>query len=181
MMLIPTALMLLVLVQSAAGACPSTVCKADFSNALGGPVDCCKWDYNKGKCVWGGTPVSWNLQRTCTEGGKTFAVLVSNNFQGPPGGSPECRCNNPQATQPSVLQACITLKPRVDMDITGSDIPCKSNNFCQICGSPEDVKNACMQDNRCVAFSYEPSTSCGYLKAAPLFKERKGWVTYARD
>lgn len=48
--------------------------------------------------------MSWNLQRTCTEGGKTFAVLVSNNFQGPPGGSPECRCNNPQATQPSVLQ-----------------------------------------------------------------------------
>ena len=42
------------------------------------------------------------------------------------------------------------MKPRVDMDISGQDIPCKSNQFCQVCGSIEDVKNACMQDNRCV-------------------------------
>lgn len=40
------------------------------------------------------------------------------------------------------------MKPRADMDISGQDIPCKSNQFCQVCGSVEDVKNACMQDNR---------------------------------
>lgn len=34
---------------------------------------------------------------------------------------------------------------------------------------------------RCVAFSYEQSTSCGYLKTAPFYKERKGWVAYTRD
>jgi hypothetical protein len=49
------------------------------------------------------------------------------------------------------LQACISMKPRVDMDISGSDIPCKSNQFCQVCGGLETVKNGCMQDNRCVA------------------------------
>jgi hypothetical protein len=49
-----------------------------------------------------------------------------------------------------LLQACISMKPRVDMDISGSDIPCKSNQFCQVCGGLETVKNGCMQDNRCV-------------------------------
>lgn len=49
---------------------------------------------------------------------------------------------------PVFLQACISMKPRVDMDISGQDIACKSNQFCQVCGSVEDVKNACMQDNR---------------------------------
>lgn len=35
-----------------AQSCPSQICKADFANAMGGPIDCCKWDYNKGTCRW---------------------------------------------------------------------------------------------------------------------------------
>lgn len=38
--------------QAAAQTCPSTVCNAYFANAMGGPMDCCKWDYNKGPCRW---------------------------------------------------------------------------------------------------------------------------------
>lgn len=165
--------------QAAAQSCPSTPCKADF-NAQGGYIDCCKWDYNKGTCRWAGTPVSFRLVRTCAQDGKTYPVLTQSNTQGPPGPT-ECRCPNAQGPQLQVLQACISMKPRADMDISGQDIACKSNQFCQVCGSVEEVKNACMQDNRCVAFSYEQSTSCGYLKTAPFYKERKGWVAYTRD
>jgi hypothetical protein len=40
---------------------------------------------------------------------------------------------------------------------------------------------ASMHPCRCVAFTFEPSTGCGYLKSAPFYKERTGWVAYTRD
>ena len=54
------AAVLAVLAQQAAAQCPSNnICQARFDNLPGGPVDCCKWDYTKGKCFWG----SWREQK----------------------------------------------------------------------------------------------------------------------
>lgn len=165
------------------GQCPAETCQAAYE-VLSGPVDCCTHDYSKGKCAWAGTPVSWTRVRICNQEGSNYAVLTRSNFQGPPGGSPECRCSSPMRTQasfPSVLQACVSLKSRQNTDIVGNDIPCQSNDFCQISGGLDRVKEACMANNRCVAFSFEPSTGIGYLKSAPYTSSRPGWVSYTRD
>jgi hypothetical protein len=60
-------------------------------------------------------------------------------------------CPPPSPCPVILLQACITMKPRAGMDISGQDIPCKSNGFCQVCGGMDAIKEACMQDNRCAA------------------------------
>jgi hypothetical protein len=66
---------LAVLAQQAAAQCPSNnICQARFDNLPGGPVDCCKWDYTKGKCFWGSTPVSWTRVRVCNQEGKNYEV-----------------------------------------------------------------------------------------------------------
>jgi hypothetical protein len=99
-------LLLLGLLRSAVAVppCPSKICNAAFSNAQGGPIDCCKWDFNKGPCRWGGTPVSWRVVRTCSDAAKAYTVLTSSNSQGNPAGDGECRCNEPNGPQYAVAQ-----------------------------------------------------------------------------
>ncbi|GBF96612.1 hypothetical protein Rsub_09358 [Raphidocelis subcapitata] len=81
------------------GGCPSKQCNSYFSNAGGGPVDCCFHDYSKSdRCAWNGTPVSFRFVRNCEESSVGYTVLTQSNFQGPPGAN-ECRCQTPMANQ----------------------------------------------------------------------------------
>ncbi|KAF8066336.1 hypothetical protein HT031_002660 [Scenedesmus sp. PABB004] len=182
-------LALLALLGAAAGAaaqgCPSATCNAYFANAMGGPVDCCKNNFNSNaKCAWGGTPVSWRRTRTCTAGGANYDVLVQGNSQGPPG-STECRCSNPSVgTTPSAVvpvSMTVQLKPKADMDIPGNDIPCDKNAFCMVCGTLTDVKDACAARGRCVAFTWDAVNQCGYLKAGAGVAGKRGWTAYVRE
>eukprot|EP00775_Hariotina_reticulata_P008287 gene8287-8474_t len=151
----------------AADPCPSKVCEAYFGNAVGGPIDCCYWDYGKNpKCQWGGTPVSWTRPGTCVENGKTFNVLYKGNFQGDPNAKEYCKCKNdiPSVSGPSSITVCATLKARFGTDIKGNDLACDNLIYCKKCGGVDAVAKACGAVAKCAAFVMEDGTSCGYLK-----------------
>lgn len=190
-LLAATAVLVIVLAAGAAAqsSCPAQTCSAGH-NAAGGWKDCCQHDYKaESKCAWPGTPVSWTSTRTCTgSDGKSYYVLVQGNFQGPPSPSAECRCSNPTGAvspstkpAPAPIQMCVTLKPRQDSDIKGSDVACDGQSFCKVCGGLTAVQNRCINTPSCVALTFEPATQCGYLKsAAGSVSARAGWLVYSR-
>lgn len=158
--------------------CPATcsgLLSASFDNALGGPADCCKFDYSKGRtCSWGGTPVSFNRVRTCQADGKTYSVIEKLNSQGQ--GAPQCRCPNAVASAAQVK----VFNAKGNSDISGADIPCDGKSFCKVCGLIDEVKAACIRNAACVAFTFAPAGDCGYLKSSSAkIVSRNGWVTYA--
>lgn len=62
-----------------------------------------------------------------------------------------------------------------------SPIPCPP--YRQVCGGPDRVRDACAANPACIAFSYQVSTKCGYLKAKAatsiMLAPQRDWVTYA--
>lgn len=185
------AALLALIAPAMAQQCPSKQCESYFANALGGPVDCCNHDYSKGKCSWGGTPVSWSKVSTCNSGGANYLVLTQSNSQAPPSGE-QCRCKGAMpgggsmpTTKPvqnlSPLSVCVTLTPRYDVDLQGADVQCDGQSYCKVCGGVDAVKGACLSKPRCVAFTFEQATGCGYLKtSADSRNTRAGWVSFTR-
>uniref|UniRef100_A0A383W9F7 Apple domain-containing protein n=1 Tax=Tetradesmus obliquus TaxID=3088 RepID=A0A383W9F7_TETOB len=81
------------------------------------------------------------------------------------------------------IQMCHRLTPKKDAVFTSADIPCKGQSKCQVCGGPDRVRDACAANPACIAFSYQVSTKCGYLKAKAatsiMLAPQRDWVTYA--
>lgn len=75
----------------------------------------------------------------------------------------------------------VQLKPKSGQDIKGSDIGCDGQSYCKVCGGLDNVKNACAGRPKCVAFSFDPASNCGYLKTAATLQGRSGWVAYVRE
>lgn len=61
------------------------------------------------------------------------------------------------------------------------DVSCNGAAFCKVCGGVDEVRKACLGQARCVAFTYDAASSCGYLKSGiDAAKGRSGWVAYTR-
>jgi hypothetical protein len=86
--------------QATAQACPTTVCNSYFANAMGGPIDCCKWDYNKGTCKWG-------------ELGRARGPRICSPQHHPPPEYRSCRITPSADRQAGSLRACVCVTQRV--------------------------------------------------------------------
>lgn len=93
----------------------------------------------------------------------------------------DCKLPPASLSRAPSLQLTIQLKPKTDSDISGADIACDGQKFCKVCGGLDSVKAACAGRSSCVAFTYNPLDSCGYLKAGSSLVSRKGWVAYVRE